>query len=272
MDFIPYSTQSISEDDVAAVLAVLKGPFLTQGPTGPAFEAAFADRHGVAHGIGVSSATAGLHIACLALGVGPDSRVWTSPNSFLACSDPSDVARVRRKASAASTSSRGAGQRWGFRESAQRRASCEYRGPHSWPADAGGGQGDQPATGVRPLAGPSATGPDTAGQNALGPSARSPGLPDAQSPSGPKPDAGRVALVRGRWQKGCLHPSNPCQRAVCRAISPTAPPHAKRQRCRALAKGRRRSQKAQLHRGGRETGAQVWAVDHAAGAPAGQAD
>ncbi len=84
MDFIPYSTQSISEDDVAAVLAVLKGPFLTQGPTGLAFEAAFAERHGVAHAVSVSSATAGLHIACLALGVGPDSLVWTSPNSFLA--------------------------------------------------------------------------------------------------------------------------------------------------------------------------------------------
>jgi UDP-4-amino-4,6-dideoxy-N-acetyl-beta-L-altrosamine transaminase len=50
----------------------------------PRFEAAFARVHDVAHAVAVSSATAGLHIGCMALGVGPGSRVWTSPNSFLA--------------------------------------------------------------------------------------------------------------------------------------------------------------------------------------------
>ena len=50
----------------------------------PAFEKAFAERHAVAHAVAVSNATAGLHLACLALGVGAGSRVWTSPNSFLA--------------------------------------------------------------------------------------------------------------------------------------------------------------------------------------------
>lgn len=84
MSFIPYSCQNISEDDIAAVTAVLRSDFLTQGPAGPAFEAAFAARHGVAHAVAVSNATAGLHIACLALDIGPASRVWTSPNSFLA--------------------------------------------------------------------------------------------------------------------------------------------------------------------------------------------
>ena len=84
MDFIPYSCQSIDDSDIAAVTAVLRSEFLTQGPEVPAFEAAFADRHQVAHGVAVSNATAGLHLACLALGVGPGSRVWTSPNSFLA--------------------------------------------------------------------------------------------------------------------------------------------------------------------------------------------
>ena len=84
MSFIPYSCQNISDDDIAAVTAVLRSAFLTQGPAGPAFEAAFAARHKVAHAVAVSNATAGLHIACLALGVGPGSLVWTSPNSFIA--------------------------------------------------------------------------------------------------------------------------------------------------------------------------------------------
>lgn len=84
MDFIPYSCQNVTEDDIAAVIAALRSEYLTQGPAVPAFETAFARRHQVAHAVAVANATAGLHIACLALGVGPGSRVWTSPNSFLA--------------------------------------------------------------------------------------------------------------------------------------------------------------------------------------------
>ena len=82
-EFIPYSRQEISEEDIVAVTDLLRSEFLTQGPTGPAFEAAFATRHAVRHAIGVANATAALHIGCLALGVGPGSRVWTSPNSFV---------------------------------------------------------------------------------------------------------------------------------------------------------------------------------------------
>ncbi len=81
---IPYSTQQISDDDIAAVIDVLRSPWLTQGPAVPRFEQAFAERHAVAHAVAVSNATAGLHIACLALGVGPGKSVWTSPNSFVA--------------------------------------------------------------------------------------------------------------------------------------------------------------------------------------------
>lgn len=81
---IPYSCQAITEDDIAAVAAVLRSEYLTQGPAVPAFEAQFAACHGAKHAVAVSNATAGLHLACLALGVGPGSRVWTSPNSFLA--------------------------------------------------------------------------------------------------------------------------------------------------------------------------------------------
>lgn len=84
MDFIPYATQSISEDDLAAVREVLTSGWLTQGPAVPRFEQAFSQRHGVAHAVAVSNATAGLHIACLALGAGPGQTIWTSPNSFVA--------------------------------------------------------------------------------------------------------------------------------------------------------------------------------------------
>jgi UDP-4-amino-4,6-dideoxy-N-acetyl-beta-L-altrosamine transaminase len=84
MNVIPYATQSISEDDLTAVREVLTSGWLTQGPAVPRFERAFAQRHGVAHAVAVSNATAGLHIACLALGAGPGQTVWTSPNSFVA--------------------------------------------------------------------------------------------------------------------------------------------------------------------------------------------
>lgn len=81
---IPYGRQSISEEDIAAVVAVLRSDWITQGPCIDAFECALAAYCGVAHGVAVANATAALHIACLALGVGPGDRVWTSPNTFLA--------------------------------------------------------------------------------------------------------------------------------------------------------------------------------------------
>jgi UDP-4-amino-4,6-dideoxy-N-acetyl-beta-L-altrosamine transaminase len=84
MALIPYSTQSIDEADIAAVTAALRRDFLTQGPAIPAFEGEFARRHDTRHAIAVSNATAALHLGCLALGVGPGSIVWTSPNSFVA--------------------------------------------------------------------------------------------------------------------------------------------------------------------------------------------
>lgn len=84
MSHIPYSCQNIDESDIAAVTAVMRSEYLTQGPAVISFENSFAQRHEAAHAIAVANATAGLHIACLALGVVPGSRVWTSPNSFLA--------------------------------------------------------------------------------------------------------------------------------------------------------------------------------------------
>lgn len=84
MSFVPYSRQTISDDDITAVINVLRSEFLTQGPAVEDFERAFAQKHQTQHAVAVSNATAGLHIACLALDIAPGKLVWTSPNSFLA--------------------------------------------------------------------------------------------------------------------------------------------------------------------------------------------
>lgn len=84
MERIPYSCQNIDDTDIAAVTAVLRSQYLTQGEALVSFEKAFAQRHEAAHAVAVSNATAALHIACLALDIGPGKRVWTSPISFLA--------------------------------------------------------------------------------------------------------------------------------------------------------------------------------------------
>ncbi len=81
---IPYGRQSISDADIQAVLEVLKSTWLTQGPTVQRFEASVADYCGAGHAVAVNSATSALHIACLAAGLGPGDRLWTSPNTFVA--------------------------------------------------------------------------------------------------------------------------------------------------------------------------------------------
>ncbi|MFP4694180.1 MAG: UDP-4-amino-4,6-dideoxy-N-acetyl-beta-L-altrosamine transaminase [Halothece sp.] len=82
--FIPYGKQDISEADIAAVIEVLKSDRITQGATIDRFEQAVADYCGVKYAVAVSSATAGLHIACLALDLNQDDILWTSPNTFVA--------------------------------------------------------------------------------------------------------------------------------------------------------------------------------------------
>ena len=82
--FIPYGRQSIDDDDIAAVVAVLKGDWLTQGPTVAAFEKAVAERVGARHAVAVATGTAALHAACFAAGVGPGSEIVTSPITFAA--------------------------------------------------------------------------------------------------------------------------------------------------------------------------------------------
>lgn len=81
---IPYGRQDVDEADIAAVVAVLRSDFLTQGPAVPRFEAALAERVGAPHAVAVNSATSALHVACLALGLGPGDRLWTSPITFVA--------------------------------------------------------------------------------------------------------------------------------------------------------------------------------------------
>lgn len=81
---IPYGKQSISETDIQAVVEVLRSDFLTQGPVVPAFEHAVANYCHSRHGVAVSNATAALHIACLALGLGHGDWLWTSPITFVA--------------------------------------------------------------------------------------------------------------------------------------------------------------------------------------------
>lgn len=84
---IPYGRQDISEGDIQAVVDVLRSDYLTQGPAVPAFEKCIADYCGAQHTVAVNSATSALHIACLALGVGPGDEVWTSPVTFVASSN-----------------------------------------------------------------------------------------------------------------------------------------------------------------------------------------
>ena len=81
---IPYGRQSISDEDIQAVVDTLKSDFLTQGPAVPAFEQALASYCNVPYAVAVNSATSALHIACLALDVKAGDRVWTSPISFVA--------------------------------------------------------------------------------------------------------------------------------------------------------------------------------------------
>jgi UDP-4-amino-4,6-dideoxy-N-acetyl-beta-L-altrosamine transaminase len=81
---IPYGRQDIDAADISAVVAVLESDWLTQGPEVPRFEMALAARCDAVGGVAVNSATSALHLACLALGVGPGDTGWTVPNTFVA--------------------------------------------------------------------------------------------------------------------------------------------------------------------------------------------
>ena len=84
---IPYGRQDVSQDDINAVVDVLRSDFITQGPVIQQFEVRVADYCGAKYAYACNSATSALHIACLALGVGEGDLVWTSPISFVASSN-----------------------------------------------------------------------------------------------------------------------------------------------------------------------------------------
>ena len=81
---IPYGRQEITQADIDSVVEVLKSDFITQGPAIPRFETAVREYCGVEYSVAVNSATSALHIACLALDLGPGDWLWTSPNTFVA--------------------------------------------------------------------------------------------------------------------------------------------------------------------------------------------
>jgi UDP-4-amino-4,6-dideoxy-N-acetyl-beta-L-altrosamine transaminase len=81
---IPYGRQDIVQADIDAVVEVLQSEFLTQGPVVSRFEQAVSNHVGSQHALAVNSATSALHIACLALGLGPGDWLWTTPVTFVA--------------------------------------------------------------------------------------------------------------------------------------------------------------------------------------------
>lgn len=84
---INYGKQSITEEDILEVIKVLKSDFLTQGPAVENFEHSIEMYTNSKYATALSSATAGLHVACMALGIKKNDTVWTSPNSFVASSN-----------------------------------------------------------------------------------------------------------------------------------------------------------------------------------------
>lgn len=84
---IPYGRQDITQADIDAVVEVLRSDFLTQGPAVPMFEQTVASYCGAQHAVAANSSTSALHIACLALDLGPGDWLWTSPNTFVASSN-----------------------------------------------------------------------------------------------------------------------------------------------------------------------------------------
>lgn len=82
--FIPYGRQDIRPEDIQAVVDVLQSDFLTQGPAIPSFEQAVAQRVEATYAVASNSATSALHLACMALELGPGDRMWTTPITFVA--------------------------------------------------------------------------------------------------------------------------------------------------------------------------------------------
>ncbi len=83
-NYLPYGKHKVTDADIHEVVKVLKSPYLTQGPIVPKFEKEVAQKVSSREAIAVSSATSGLHLSCLALGLSKGDYLWTSPISFVA--------------------------------------------------------------------------------------------------------------------------------------------------------------------------------------------
>lgn len=81
---IPYGRQTIEEDDIQAVVDVLKSDYLTTGPKIAEFEQIVADYVGAKYAVAISNGTSALHAACFAAGIGPGDEVITTPLTFAA--------------------------------------------------------------------------------------------------------------------------------------------------------------------------------------------
>jgi UDP-4-amino-4,6-dideoxy-N-acetyl-beta-L-altrosamine transaminase len=81
---IPYGHQDVTQSDIDAVVEVLRSDYLTQGPAVPRFEGELCKATHARHAVAVNSATSALHVACMALELGPGDLLWTVPNTFVA--------------------------------------------------------------------------------------------------------------------------------------------------------------------------------------------
>ena len=84
MKKIPYGRQNITEEDIQAVVEVLKSDWLTQGPDIKKFEDSFAEYVDSKYAVAVSNGTAALHLCAMALGIEPGDKVITTPITFVA--------------------------------------------------------------------------------------------------------------------------------------------------------------------------------------------
>jgi hypothetical protein len=82
--FIPFHRPSIGEEEISEVVDTLRSGWLTTGPRATRFEGAFCEHVGAGHAVAVNSATAALHLALVALGIGPADEVITTPMTFCA--------------------------------------------------------------------------------------------------------------------------------------------------------------------------------------------
>ena len=79
---IPYGKQTIEEDDIQAVVDVLRSDYLTTGPKIAEFEEMVADYVGAKYAVAISNGTSALHAACFAAEIQPGDEVITTPVSY----------------------------------------------------------------------------------------------------------------------------------------------------------------------------------------------